>query len=241
MKTLKELHEATHYRPDALVMGKNLTLGDKKDAEVRKDAEQQAARLHNYVLDNHSLKSVDKDAIADYSRGSSVLNRHLSGTWHGIDTMDAGSIRRYDDFHKRMFTALGKIGPLPETVHTYSGICSNRASEYAKLEPGDIAHSQAYTSTSLNAGTATSFGTMEHYAHFIIPAGEHHGGYVAPWSHHPGEMEYTIKAGSSWKYLGSHSFLRYNRPRVLHSFAPAGSSIIRPEGDTIGGLLGKSV
>ena len=103
-------------------------------------------------------------------------------------------------------------GPeLKNTTHTYHGMSGTNYTRGVK--PGDVLHTAAFTSTSIDLGHARSFtyspnakDKHDTILHFKLPAGSKHGMYIShmvqnhdTMAHSANEHEYLLNHNQKWK------------------------------------------
>ena len=166
------------------------------------DATEQHARLLNHYGERNTSSSSLKDPIPAYTLSSGAQNVNQSafalthfGPAKPFPIQAFSTPKHIASVHAldRDLHALSK--PLPEDIHTYSGIGSW---DLRHLKAGDVLHTPTYTSTSLSAQRSRGF-SHNFIIHFHLPKGSTHGGYIAGHSFHLAEKEFLLKRNQKWK------------------------------------------
>jgi len=153
-------------------------------------------RLHNKLTNHYTFNDDHKEALKQYTGGSSVpINKHIMG--HS---------NRYDDskIPGRIKEALVQH-ETPHDFAVHTGMTRSAIKQMYQA-PGENKHGHfhihlpAFTSTSLRRDIARDFSKEDeeenrHYVTIHVPKGSH-GAYVSHVSEHPDEYEFILHPGA---------------------------------------------
>ncbi len=154
-----------------------------------------------------------------YTYTSSGLNKHLIRKFKGEKLKDnTVDDKTYGDRDKVIHKELiKKEGNLKHSLVVHSGVGEEMAKHLMSSRKGDIVHTPAYTSTSVDPHIAHNFvhnTANAHIMHFHLPKGHVGSRYVENITAASGEHEVVLNRGTNWKKVGYH---KSEYKRDLHS------------------------
>lgn len=176
-------------------------------------------------FDEHVMLSGQHNFFDPHVHNYTDNSSHL--TYHLLDP-EASHADDIDELNHRANRISGAIkkhtSPLERDHHVYSGI-----SYPMHVQEGDVIHSPAFTSTSIDINIARRFSSAfgpkqpRHILHFHLPKGYTKGVYLGGHcSHHQEEHEFLLDKDQKWKV---HSIKEYHQG--MHHNSGSGDENIR--------------
>ncbi len=157
---------------------------------------------------------------------STPLYEYTAGAAHNLNDvlrnntnhLSLDSIDHYRTMHNQIQKDFAKAEPLNGVLHTYHGTTGNSFNYiHGSLKPGSRVKLLGYTSTTLDPGSAVSWGRHnKEVIHFHHESGGRHGVYIGYRSEYPSEKEFLINHGTEGVYEGTtvHDGIKIHHVRI---------------------------
>lgn len=216
------------------------------DAKVHTDAVEKQVQANHKDADKHAEHLTEhnligpetpehKQTLMQYTLNSTPINGHLLKQ-HGLKIAKSSpdgkrsSPKKIDAHIANLDSMLDAAKPLKKAGNFYSG--THKWNPTRGLSVGDVVHTPAYTSASVNVTGTDEFLSSDktnnkHIIHFQLPKGYRKGAYVGHLtSIGTDEQEFLLHRNQKWVYKGSEAHSSYNGwanknyVTNIHTFVP---------------------